>query len=93
MILVDVGHFKAVNDTFGHEVGDEVLKTVAQTLLDGVREYDVVGRWGGEEFLVLCPQSIGESGKQVAERLAAKLRSTPIDQVVRAAASPDRRPM
>jgi diguanylate cyclase (GGDEF)-like protein len=87
VIMIDIDHFKSVNDTYGHDVGDAVLKAVAQLLLDGVRPFDLVGRWGGEEFLVICPDTQCDPGRLVAERLAALLRSTEIDQVGRRTAS------
>lgn len=67
--LVDVDHFKRVNDTFGHPTGDEVLKQVAQSLIRGLRAYDLVGRYGGEEFLVILPGADISDAKTVCERL------------------------
>ena len=58
--VVDVDHFKAVNDTYGHSVGDEVLRQVAYQLQDHIRHPDIVGRYGGEEFLILLPNSDAE---------------------------------
>ncbi|GAB4297246.1 MAG: sensor domain-containing diguanylate cyclase [Myxococcota bacterium] len=54
-LFIDIDRFKGVNDSFGHEVGDKVLKMVAQTVLNNVRSFDTVGRWGGEEFIVIAP--------------------------------------
>lgn len=73
-ILVDIDHFKSVNDTYGHDVGDEVLKEVAYVLGEGVRESDVVGRklagrLGGEEMALLLPNTDVDGTKAVAERL------------------------
>lgn len=87
VILVDVDHFKWVNDRHGHDVGDHVLKVVAGILQKGARETDVVGRWGGEEFLVLCPDTESEGGRLLAERLADTLRAGVIDHVGRQTAS------
>lgn len=67
-ILGDVDHFKSINDRFGHEVGDRVLVDVAQALRRATREYDTVCRWGGEEFLVLLPETALSAALQVAER-------------------------
>ena len=55
IIIVDIDYFKRINDTFGHQAGDEVLKQLAQILKKTVRTTDIVGRWGGEEFLIICP--------------------------------------
>ncbi|QEL56834.1 GGDEF domain-containing response regulator [Chromobacterium paludis] len=69
LILLDVDHFKGVNDTWGHPAGDRVLKGVAQVLGDRVRQSDVAGRWGGEEFLVICPHTERDGALRVAESL------------------------
>ena len=77
VIFADVDHFKRVNDTFGHQAGDVVLKMVAQTLMKNCRSFDLVGRWGGEEFL--CVLSNLEDPGQIqiiAERLRALVAST-----------------
>ncbi|RZI82760.1 MAG: GGDEF domain-containing protein [Rubrivivax sp.] len=68
-VLCDVDHFKSVNDSFGHEAGDEVLKAVAQVLRGGVREVDHAARWGGEEFLLLLPETALPGAALVANRL------------------------
>jgi diguanylate cyclase (GGDEF)-like protein len=69
VLLVDVDHFKRVNDTHGHLVGDEVLKCLATELRQQVRDYDVVGRFGGEEFTVLLPRTDAKGSLRIAERL------------------------
>lgn len=69
VLLIDLDHFKSINDTYGHATGDAVLKRVAQTLAYNVRTSDEVGRWGGEEFLVLCPNADEDEAKALAERL------------------------
>ncbi len=68
-MMVDIDHFKQVNDTYGHKAGDDVLKRVADTLNQSVRKQDVVCRFGGEEFLVICPEIPAEQAYQYAERL------------------------
>lgn len=73
VILVDVDHFKRVNDTHGHEAGDAVLQHVASVLRDGAREQDIVARLGGEEFVLLLPSTPPEAAADVAERLRATL--------------------
>ena len=72
VMLLDLDHFKSVNDTYGHDVGDEVLRTFAHRLRDVVRAGDLVCRLGGEEFIVVLP----ETRLDVAERVAERIRST-----------------
>lgn len=69
VLMCDVDHFKVVNDTYGHAVGDEVLRTLARTLHDALRRYDQCARWGGEEFLVLLPGTDLQGAQEVAEKL------------------------
>lgn len=78
LILGDLDHFKAVNDQFGHPVGDLVLKTLADLLRGAVRETDFVARYGGEEFAVLLPKTHLGGALTVAERVCAELRATKI---------------
>ena len=73
VILTDVDRFKAVNDDFGHNTGDQVLKVVSDALRAGVRSGDHVGRWGGEEFLMLLPNTDLIQAAEVAERCRALL--------------------
>jgi diguanylate cyclase (GGDEF)-like protein/PAS domain S-box-containing protein len=69
VLMADIDHFKQVNDTFGHAIGDKVLKMVTASLSSGLRTYDYIGRWGGEEFLVLVA-NVDEVGlRGIAERL------------------------
>jgi diguanylate cyclase (GGDEF)-like protein len=76
--LVDIDHFKQVNDTYGHSKGDDVLKFVAMQLRDHIREPDIIGRYGGEEFLVILPNGSLKAASEQAERLCHQVRSTPI---------------
>ena len=69
VLMVDLDRFKKVNDTYGHVAGDAVLRTVAMTITGQLRAYDSVGRWGGEEFVVLLPQIPGDDARDVAERI------------------------
>ena len=69
VILMDLDHFKLVNDTYGHQVGDQVLVAVANLLRQGSREIDVVGRWGGEEFLLICRDTDLTGATILAEKL------------------------
>jgi diguanylate cyclase (GGDEF)-like protein len=76
LVLVDVDHFKKVNDTWGHEAGDAVLKHVARILQEGVRSVDVCVRYGGEEIAMLMAQTDRERALEVAERLRARIAAT-----------------
>ncbi len=69
VIFVDVDFFKMVNDTYGHNVGDKVLLEIATILKDNIREIDLIGRWGGEEFLIVCPYTDIYAAKTISERL------------------------
>jgi len=71
VIMIDIDHFKLVNDRYGHEVGDRVLVMVAKTLVASSRSFDLVGRWGGEEFIIIAPNVTEERLRAVAKRLCA----------------------
>ena len=77
VVLLDIDHFKRVNDRYGHQTGDEVLVWVARQLGAGLRAGDVLGRWGGEEFLLLLPGTAPDDAWAVAERLRARLHAAP----------------
>jgi diguanylate cyclase (GGDEF)-like protein len=76
-IILDIDFFKAVNDTHGHQCGDEVLKELAQRLTLCVRPYDIIGRYGGEEFAAFLTDTTKEQTLMVAERIWQKIRATP----------------
>ena len=78
LVLVDIDNFKRVNDTWGHEAGDAVLKQVARILQDGGRAVDVCVRYGGEEIAMLLPKTPSERAVEVAERLRARIASQPV---------------
>ena len=78
VIMLDVDHFKRFNDTYGHRVGDEVLKLVAQAMQTSLRPNDMVARYGGEEFVILLPKTRMKHCMQVAERLRKKVENTPL---------------
>ncbi len=80
MVLVDLDHFKQVNDTHGHHVGDEVLAAAARTMLAQLRGTDLIGRWGGEEFLLMLPDTSAESALQVVERVRVALGQAQVSQ-------------
>lgn len=69
LLMVDIDHFKKFNDQFGHHVGDQVLRDVAATLMKDMREIDTVARFGGEEFVLILPESNEQGAVQVAQRL------------------------
>lgn len=69
LAILDADHFKSVNDNFGHDIGDQLLCAIANTMKNGLREYDHCGRWGGEEFLVLFPDTDLKEAIQIADRL------------------------
>jgi diguanylate cyclase (GGDEF)-like protein len=78
-LMIDIDRFKAVNDTYGHAAGDEVLVEIAQRIESEVRASDVAARYGGEEFVVLLPNTDADSGVLLAERIRRSISATPID--------------
>ena len=76
-MLIDIDDFKDINDRWGHPTGDEVLKAVAEALQASVREIDLAGRWGGEEFALLLPGTDLQGGRDLAER-ATKARAAEV---------------
>ncbi|MCP4599391.1 MAG: diguanylate cyclase [Proteobacteria bacterium] len=79
LVMLDLDHFKQINDTYGHGVGDVVLIEVAKRLKAACRPHDVVVRWGGEELMVICPHTDSEQVEAVAERLCRVISEQPID--------------
>jgi diguanylate cyclase (GGDEF)-like protein len=69
LALVDVDHFKSINDTWGHDIGDSTLVRLGRELEKQLRGYDLCARWGGEEFLVLLPETKGAGAVEIAHRL------------------------
>lgn len=87
LIMYDLDHFKWVNDTFGHNVGDDVLQTVVRVVNKNMRSTDVAGRWGGEEFMVLLLQTDLDSAMKVAEGLRQAIELCTFDKVGQLTAS------
>ena len=80
VIMIDIDHFKAVNDTYGHSVGDEVLCAISKRILAGLRQSDIAGRYGGEEFALVLPETdLSSAAETVAERLRDTIACCPID--------------
>src|SRR5919109_57012 len=79
VMVCDLDRFKSVNDTYGHAAGDEVLKQFAQRAPQCMRNIDMVARFGGEEFVILLPDTEGDNALKAAERLCKKIGSTPMD--------------
>lgn len=76
LILLDIDHFKTVNDTHGHHIGDRILRELADVLRQCVREHDLVARWGGEEFIILCHNAALQDAVALARRIADTLEET-----------------
>jgi diguanylate cyclase (GGDEF)-like protein len=72
--MVDLDRFKAVNDTYGHQAGDRALSGVGELLRESVRDTDIVGRYGGDEFIILLPDTAAEGAQIVAERILERTR-------------------
>jgi len=77
--LIDIDHFKAVNDSYGHLAGDDALRAISETLQSAVREYDLVGRFGGEEFALLLPQTDETGARAIVERIRAQVAELSIE--------------
>ncbi len=73
LIMADIDHFKEYNDTFGHPEGNKALKSVANILKSNVREVDIVGRYGGEEFIIILPEAKQKQAQEIAERIRLKV--------------------
>jgi diguanylate cyclase (GGDEF)-like protein len=78
LIMADVDHFKNVNDTWGHDAGDDVLKSLAETLKAGVRDADICARFGGEEFAVVLPKTALQGAAELADRLRKQVEAKPL---------------
>ncbi len=87
VIMLDIDYFKAVNDTHGHHVGDAVLVQTAEILLATLRTSDIPGRWGGEEFLIICPETPLDITVKLAERLRLNYESHDFHEAGRLTAS------
>ncbi|MBZ4688662.1 MAG: hypothetical protein PWQ96_2098, partial [Clostridia bacterium] len=87
LIMLDIDHFKSINDRFGHNAGDLVLKSVTEMIKNRIRKIDTLARWGGEEFVILLPDTTVNNAARLAEELREKLSQMDIPGVGRVTAS------
>jgi len=80
LVILDIDFFKVVNDKYGHQIGDQVLKEISSIILQNVREHDTVVRWGGEEFLILLPETDIEGAVIVAEKVRSTICNRPLSK-------------
>ena len=81
VLMLDLDHFKAINDTHGHQVGDRVLKSTADSLMESSRKTDFIGRIGGEEFVMLLPNTDYATALKLAERYRKNIENTPLNSI------------
>ena len=78
LVMLDIDHFKRVNDLFGHPIGDEVIRRVSRNLRANIRALDLPARYGGEEFILICPNTSKGAALNLAERLRAQIAGNPL---------------
>lgn len=81
LAIMDVDHFKQINDRYGHDIGDKTLVAISQAFARCLRPYDLAARWGGEEFLVLLPETTGDHAREVSNRLRSAMESIKEDHL------------
>ncbi len=81
LIMIDIDFFKIYNDTYGHQAGDLILRQIAQAMLENTRNSDIVCRYGGEEFCVICPELTKEDAKKTAEKLRQIVESLELPKI------------
>jgi diguanylate cyclase (GGDEF)-like protein len=79
--MLDIDHFKNVNDTYGHDVGDKVIKNIVDIVKKNIRNIDIFVRWGGEEFIILCPETDSLSAATLAQKLRSAIDDASFDKV------------
>lgn len=79
ILMVDIDDFKNVNDTYGHEIGDCVIKHVVEVIRNHLRQHDLVSRWGGEEFLILLPETDAFGARSAAEKIRARIEESSVE--------------
>jgi len=87
LAIVDIDHFKSINDTYGHQVGDEALVSVAKTLKNSLREDDLIARWGGEEFVIMLKNVTLDEAKVIMEKVRANVQNNKITDSISVSAS------
>jgi diguanylate cyclase (GGDEF)-like protein len=87
IIFIDIDRFKPINDTYGHQIGDKVLQSFSQVLKNNIRKTDIVGRWGGEEFLIICHEANIEGSLHLAENLRKIIENTSFEYIKELTAS------
>jgi diguanylate cyclase (GGDEF)-like protein/PAS domain S-box-containing protein len=87
LVITDIDHFKSINDTYGHQIGDEALVSVANTLKDSLREDDLIARWGGEEFVIMLKNVTLDEAKTIIEKVRASVEKNKINDTISATAS------
>ena len=87
IIMCDIDHFKKINDTYGHDTGDQALKTFSEKINENIREVDIFARWGGEEFIILMPNVSIEDAYAAAEKLRKIIATTEIEELEQITAS------
>lgn len=75
LMVIDIDHFKRINDNYGHDAGDQIIKTLAELISNNIRDVDIFARWGGEEFLLFCPQTNLNNLLRIGEKLRALVAS------------------
>ncbi len=83
LLMFDIDNFKSFNDDFGHNIGDEVLRIISKIILESIREHDIAVRWGGEEFIILTPETNIKGAKIVAEKIRSTIESFKNDKIKR----------
>jgi diguanylate cyclase (GGDEF)-like protein len=83
ILLIDIDHFKTINDNHGHDVGDTVLIHFAKLLQESFRHSDIIARWGGEEFIILLPQTESDKAVEVAEKLLESTRALQVNDIIK----------
>ncbi|MFA6192945.1 MAG: diguanylate cyclase [Sulfurimonas sp.] len=87
LVITDVDHFKSINDTYGHQVGDDALIAIANTLKNSLRENDLIARWGGEEFVIMLKNVSLDEAKMIIEKVRASVEETKINNSISVTAS------